>query len=335
MIDDIGVAIFFFNRPIPLEKVFQAVREAKVKKLFLIQDGARKGNESDIEKVKLCRDIVSNIDWYCEVYTNFSEVNLSCDHRVFTGISWAFEFVDKLIILEDDCLPSQSFFPFCESILNKYQNDPRVLMVSGMNYFDEHITDGSSYFFSNSACGWGWATWKRSWDTAIEQSNFEFLNDKYLKNIIKQNIKSLGYELSSMNKFISIVHKIRELNLKTNKVNSWEYALGISKLLNSSLIITPTKNLISNIGLTDDSTHAVNNIQKLDVITQKLFFKKTYEIEFPLVHPKYVIRNLDYEQKHAKVFRPTMLRILEGNIRRLIYSNNIERKKMFKKLIKK
>jgi hypothetical protein len=332
---DIGVVIFFFNRPEPLEHVFQSVREAKVKKLFLIQDGARLNNHYDVENIKLCRDIISVIDWECEVHYNFSDINLSCDHRIFTGITWAFEHVDKLIILEDDCLAAQSFFPFCEEILNKYEFDNRVLMISGMNYFDEHITDGSSYFFSNTASGWGWATWKRSWLTAVEQADFEFLNDSYLRKTVKDNLENLNYQEPAMINFIPFVEKIRQENLKTKRVNSWEYAIGIAKILNSSLIITPTKNLISNIGLTNDSTHAVNQINKLDKITQNLFFKKTFKINFPLIHPKYVIRNFEYEKKHSKQFKTTKLRCIESVIRRVYYSSNKERKLLFEKFVNK
>ena len=100
----VPVLINFFNRPEPLKKVFAAVRSAKPKYLFLSQDGPRAGNATDAEKIAACRDVVSQIDWDCQVYHNYSEVNLGCGKRMSSAITWAFSYVDRLMILEDDCV---------------------------------------------------------------------------------------------------------------------------------------------------------------------------------------------------------------------------------------
>jgi hypothetical protein len=134
--NNIGVALIFFNRPLPLRTVFDELKKSKPKILFLIQDGARENNLLDIENISKCRKIVEEVDWEFEVYKNYSEMNLSCDNRIFTGLTWAFTFVDKLVVLEDDCVPSLSFLPFCEELLILYENDKRIHMISGTNYID-------------------------------------------------------------------------------------------------------------------------------------------------------------------------------------------------------
>ena len=335
---EVPVALFFFNRPQSLKKVFEAIRFSRPSKLFLIQDGARINNENDIQNIKACREIVERVDWECEVHKNFSKENMSCDHRIFTGISWAFQYVDRLVILEDDCLPSQSFLPFCKEVLDKYKDDLRINMISGMNYLDEFNETENSYFFSNTAAGWGWATWKRSWNIAVEEKNFDFLTDRLIKKMVSDCIKKSGLKINVIQGFISKAEKIRNKNLETLKVNSWEYAIGASMLLSSSMIITPKKNLISNIGLTEDSTHAVNSIKKLDKATQKLFFKKTYDLDFPLKHPKYVIRNFQYEKEHKRIVGSNsfinLLRRIESFGRRFYYSNVNERRDFITKLLK-
>jgi len=336
---DVAVALFFFNRPEPLRKVFEVLRLVKPSKLFLVQDGARNFNITDNEKIKACREIVENVDWDCDVFRDYSDSNLSCDHRVFTGISWAFQYVESLVILEDDCVPSLSFFPFCAEILTKYKDDSRIHMISGMNYLDEFNGTQDSYFFSKVASGWGWATWKRTWVTASEQKNFDFLQEDSLKKMVSDNIKHCHLRIPSIKRFIETAVKYREENIRKNKVHSWEYAMGISQILNSSLVITPKKNLISNIGLTEDSTHAVNQLKKLDKRTQKLFFKKSFEIDFPLKHPKYVIRNFDYEKKHRKLVGSNriviFMRKVDSVLRRLYFSNSDERIELLSKYIRK
>lgn len=336
--DDFGVALIFFNRPDPLKKVFEAIKQNKPKKMFLIQDGARKGNSNDLIGINECRKVVDSIDWDCEVFKNYSDVNLSCDFRVFTGISWAFEYVDKLVIFEDDCVPSKSFIPFCDDVLERYKDDLRVHMISGMNYVDEFDGTDDSYFFSNTASGWGWATWKRFWNLVEEQKNFDFLTDEKLKNSVSNYIKDYSLKVNGIHNFVKNVEKVRKQNLESNKVNSWENAVGAGMFLSSSMIITPQKNLVSNIGLTNESTHAVNSIKKLSKSTQQLFFKKVFEIEFPLKHPKYVVRNIEYEELHRKIVGANnfvlLIRRVESIMRRFIYSDNFERKVLIKKIFK-
>ena len=108
------VAMVVFNRYETAKQVFEQVRKVKPKKLFIIADGPREKVPQDIEKCKKVRSIFDNIDWDCEIHKNFSEVNLGCSKRPYTGFSWVFENVEEAIFLEDDCLPNISFFKYCE-----------------------------------------------------------------------------------------------------------------------------------------------------------------------------------------------------------------------------
>ena len=115
-----AVTLIFFNRSDTLEKVFEKIRMARPPKLFLVQDGARENNSKDIEGIRACRKIVENIDWECEVFKNYSEVNLGCGVRPQSGITWVLSQVESTIILEDDCVPEMSFFDYCDEMLEKY-----------------------------------------------------------------------------------------------------------------------------------------------------------------------------------------------------------------------
>jgi hypothetical protein len=105
-----------------------------ISKLFLIQDGARTENVNDLENIAKCREVASNIDWPCEIYKNYSEENFGCGQRVNSGLDWVYKHVDRIIILEDNCVPSQAFFPFCEELLEKYKNDDKISQICGMNH---------------------------------------------------------------------------------------------------------------------------------------------------------------------------------------------------------
>lgn len=70
---------------------------------------------------------------------------MGCDPSTHLSHKWAFSIVDKCIILEDDIVPSLSFFPFCIELLNRYEDDKRIDRICGMNLLGTYET-GSDYF---------------------------------------------------------------------------------------------------------------------------------------------------------------------------------------------
>ena len=193
---DIAVLLLFFNRPDSFEKVFAQVRKVRPSRLFLYQDGPR--GEQDLEGIMACRRIAQDIDWECDVRRQYQERNYGCDPSGYLSHRWAFSMADKCIVLEDDVVPAQSFFPFCKEMLDRYEHDQRVWMVAGFNT-DEQSTDiTEDYFFTSAFSIWGWASWRR----VIEQwdESYSFLNNpqtlRQLRDIVKQ--KHLRSDFLSM-----------------------------------------------------------------------------------------------------------------------------------------
>ena len=127
------VALFVFNRPDLTAQVFDVVRAAKPPVLFVSADGPRPDRPDDERLCRETREIVQSVDWPCEVHWNLRDQNLGCGPAMSQGISWVFEHVDRAIILEDDCIPDPTFFPFCDELLERYQDDSRVLQIAGSN----------------------------------------------------------------------------------------------------------------------------------------------------------------------------------------------------------
>ena len=281
---DIAVLMLFFTRADSLKKVFAEVKKARPSKLFLYQDGPR--NEQDMVGIEVCRAIVCDeqIDWECEVYRNYQEKNQGCDPSGFLSHKWAFSLADKCIVLEDDVVPSQSFFPFCKEMLDLYENDERVTMIAGFNS-DEITKDiPYDYFFTSIFSIWGWASWRRvinKWD-----SEYSFLDDTFNMRQLKNLVKRRNYR----HDFIQMCYDHR-----ANGKPYFESIFWSCMLLNSGLAIMPTKNLINNIGATDDSTH-YSALKTMPRRLQKIFTMQRFELDFPLKHPKYVIENVEYKE---------------------------------------
>lgn len=159
------VAFMIFNRPEKTARVFAEIRKARPTQLFIVADGPR--TEQEKEKTDATRAVTEHIDWECEVKRNYSDVNVGCKMRVSSGISWIFENVENAIILEDDCVPEQSFFPYCQELLERYKDDTRIMHISGDNFEwgrTGNFESDASYYFSRIPHVWGWATWRRAWN---------------------------------------------------------------------------------------------------------------------------------------------------------------------------
>jgi GR25 family glycosyltransferase involved in LPS biosynthesis len=267
------VLFLIFNRLDTTKQVFSKIRQIQPLRLYIASDGYRPEYHGEAEKVQKTRDyVIDQIDWDCEVRTLFQEHNLGCRISVSTAIDWFFENEMEGIILEDDCLPSHSFFYFCQELLSYYREDTRILTISGNNFLFGRKRVSNSYYFSRYNHCWGWATWKRAWKHYDVDLKLwpEIRDSGWLEDILLDRAAVIDWT----NRFEAVY---------TNKLNTWDYQWTFSCWLQSSLSILPTINLVSNIGFFNAATHQNNqeNLANIPFI----------EMQFPLKHPDYIIRD--------------------------------------------
>jgi len=263
------ILFLIFNRPDVTALVFEQIRKVKPSKLYVAADGARKNKEKEAELCQETRAILNQVDWDCEIKTLFREENLGCKYAVSSAISWFFDNEEEGIILEDDCLPQNDFFFFCDTLLEKYRNVKEIKHISGCNFqFGKEWGEGS-YYFSNLTHVWGWASWKRVWnDYDVELNQFKSID-------VKPIFESLfGNEIVAA-RWNSIYNDLLE-----KKIDTWDYQLAISNMVNDGLTIIPNVNLIKNIGFGSDATHTFD---KNDPVTS-LEFGNLENI----IHPKLI-----------------------------------------------
>jgi hypothetical protein len=296
------VAFLIFNRPDTTQKVFEAIRQAKPLKLLVVADGPRVDRPAETEKCAAARAIIDGVDWECEVLTNYSDVNLGCKKRVASGLDWVFKTVEEAIILEDDCLPHSSFFPFCEELLERYRNDSRIMQICGSNVLKKQLHIDDSYYFSKYGPIWGWASWRRSWQ--YYDMNIKLwgkIKDKklYLDFFLTEHEASQRLQLYD--------------KLAANNIDTWDYQWGFAKMINSGLSIIPHVNLISNIGFRDDATHVTNKNSPLANLAVN-------SIKFPLQHPLFVLRNIHMDRSYSQQAFPekSLINIIIRKLRKLI-----------------
>ncbi len=241
-----------FNRPAETNRVFNVIRKIRPQKLFIKADGPRRDVPDDRKNCARARKIVDQIDWDCDLYTLFYDVNLGCRISMSSGIDWFFSKVDEGIILEDDCLPEATFFYFCEELLARYRDEERVMMISGNNFHSGHQWGSDSYFFSRHSHIWGWATWRRAWlHYDVGMHNLPTLKRDRVFNRLLPDEREARYWLRNF----QIVYD--------GSLNTWDYQWFYTMLLHNGLSIIPNVNLVSNIGYSDKASHTRNKGDKL------------------------------------------------------------------------
>ncbi len=281
-----AVLLVIFNRPDTTKRVFEAIRKAKPPRLYIAADGPRPGVTGDQERCSEARMIKHEVDWDCRVKTLFSETNLNCGIGPSSAFTWFFEHEEYGIILEDDCLPSQSFFWYCQELLERYRHDNRIMHIGGNNFLNGWQKDNSySYYFSKSGHIWGWATWRRAW------------------NMFDYNIH-LYHELKQKNYFDSLfsgplekVYRLRKFDktVSSSRVDWWDYQWDFARYVNSGLAIVPKNNLVKNLGFGKDATHTHNGNSKIALLDADT-------IDFPLKHPPFVMRDFESDNRYFKNF---------------------------------
>jgi hypothetical protein len=276
---DTAVALIIFNRPDTTAQVFDQIARARPRRLFVIADGPRADRPLEADKCAAARTVVDRVDWPCEVARNYSDVNLGVGTRPASGIQWVFKHVDRAIILEDDCVPHPTFFPYCEELLDKYADDERVMHISGDNWHfgRQHF----SYFFSAYCYSCGWATWRRAFQHYDPNTQLwgTLRNTSWLMDTLGDRQAAQFWATKFDATYAAGIH-----------TNGWDWPWLFACWAHRGLSILPSTNLISNIGFSKDATHT-------RTAEDERAFVPAAGMPFPLRHPPYMIRNTDADRQ--------------------------------------
>jgi len=298
------VVLLGYARPNETKQIIERINLSKTRKVYFFVD--HPNNVKDSKLVQLNNEVkalVSSFNTNIDVEPVFFEKNIGPFEAINRSTEYVFEHEEELIYLEDDKLPSVSFFEFCSVLLDKYRFDERVLFISGLN---NNSLIGEiypyDYFFAELNSTWGHATWKRTY----EKFNYaiDFYNIKYYKNLIKDTYKFRGIK----HDVISEVESYLQYGKYNGHVASQEFfMMGPLRILTSSIVIVPSKNLISDTGATEYTVHG-DEYKLMTRRQKKIFFREVFDLEFPLKHPPYVMTDFRFTKANNNFLnRPLLL----------------------------
>lgn len=264
------ILIITFNRPDKLRQQLRAISRVSPTTIYVSSDGARKSVPGDVNKIQECRQLIEEFENdNTKVVKLYNETNFGLQKAVIAALDWFFVNEECGIVLEDDIYPSQSFFYFCEDMLDKYKYDKSISLITGFNKFGTHYGVKGDYFFSRFGGIWGWASWRECWkeyDVEMRCLN-SYCNKEWF-------LRHLGFVLGNI-RFKQLVKAKSDLD--NGKGNFWAFQWALTRHRMESLCIVPSKSLVKNIGFGSDATHTMESEH-----TQH----KYYEISFPLKIPK-------------------------------------------------
>jgi len=289
-----AVAFIIYKRPELTSRVWAEIRKARPPVLLVVADGPR--DDSGRTKCAAVRAIVEQVDWPCDVRRNYADDNMGCKHRPASGLNWVFEQVEEAIILEDDCLPDPSFFPFCDELLERYRRDERVGMICGSNFHPDPQA-AFSYFCSIYPRVWGWATWRRAWKrNDIAMTQWPIVRD----GLWMEKLFPTKEEASRMSE--------RWNELFKGEIDAWDGQWFLSLRTRGYVCLVPSMNLVTNIGIGADATHTTHS--GCDYADEP-----GSPISFPLRHPPFLAVDRVADARHFRtVYMPPLWPSIKGKL---------------------
>lgn len=242
--------LFTYNRPEHTKKVLDALKGNEVlpSKLFIFQDGLKESTDvSDWEKVG---QIIRNVKW-CDTEIHIMSKNRGLANSIISGVSYAFEKYDAVIVLEDDCVPHPKFMTYMVASLNKYEDQKQVYSIGGGDTWPIKLQkEGADAYFCGRISSLGWGTWKDRW--------IQYDRDYMILKRIKSNPES--------NERLSIWGSDLENQLIgniTGQCDSWAVFWALKVIEKGGYCLLPYESLITNIGFDGTGVHSGTN--KVDI----------------------------------------------------------------------
>lgn len=301
------VLLIAFNRPDCLREVLDVISVLQPRSLYLALDGPRQGHPEDVEAQNVIKEMAGCVDWPCDFHTLYREQNLGCGYGPAGAISWVLEHEDRVIVLEDDCVPNLSFFAFCEEMLERYKDDERVGLISGRSHHSNtSFFSHQDYLFTYYPHTWGWATWKRFW------ADFDMKMKDYPR-FAQQGGTASYISIPVLSQLMDRQFKRVYSCIEQEVTHSWDTQALFLLTRKHQLGIVPSKNLIENIGIYGSHSFGYNNrvLPREDlpdvirhprtVSVDESYEKYHYDKHLKQIHPSFLRRLIQYLRRHVNL----------------------------------
>ncbi len=235
------IAIFAYNRPTHTTRLIEALKENPEfaqSTVTIYCDGPKKPEHAD--SVEATRRVVREAaPAHAKIIERDNNFGLA--KSIITGVSENVEEHGRVIIMEDDLVPTSGALGFLNAGLERYVNEDMVMHVSAY-MFPVSGALPQSFFYREATC-WGWGTWKRAWD------HFEPDAGKLLKMVDERDMR-YEFDVDDTMFFYEMLKRQRDGSL-----DSWAIRWYTSMFLRSGLALHPGRSYIENLGFDGSGIH--------------------------------------------------------------------------------
>lgn len=279
---DVPVVLVAFNRPEHVRRTLERIRQAAPSRLFLVVDAPRPDRPEDVAACAAVRRELEAVDWDCRVERRYAESNLGCEASIELGLDWVFSAVDRAIVLEDDCVADPTFFRFCAELLERYAGDERVWQIAGSvcpvprDFFGE-----DSYAFTRMGAVWGWATWARAWKAHRAGFTRDHATAGSFRTMPPRRAVPAVVPRGTLETEAGVRFYTDVAASTGGDDFGWDCHFWLSIISAGGFAISPSANLVENIGVGADATHT--RTERATAAAEPM--------TFPLRHPPTVAVN--------------------------------------------
>ena len=243
------IILFVYNRPDHTRRTIEGLLsnpDASESNLYIFADGPQNAaSVEDKKNIEEVRKYIHTITGFKKVIIEESEKNRGLANSTIYGCSKVINLFGRMIMMEDDDIPTPFFLSYVNRCLDKFEHDENIWCVSG--YVDNGIIPSTEntddLFLVNRPSSWGFGTWKRCWDKVIWDVDI-------LKGLFSHHDLVKGY-----NKWGGLDSSKIMFSFFEGKSSSWSIRYNFAAYLTDSKTILPNKSLINNIGCDGSGTH--------------------------------------------------------------------------------
>lgn len=242
------IVIFVYNRADHFIRTYKALsecKEAKESDLFIFSDGAKNEKTAPaVDEVRKAAHSIENNGDFKSVNIIESPVNKGLANAVINGVTEIVDKYGKVIVVEDDCVATDSFLSYMNRCLDFYETNKKIGCISG---YTPDITLPEDYkndmFVANRSCSCTWATWSDRWqgvDWELENTSDFYKNPSLIKKL----------NSNGSDRFMRLYRQTK------GNGSSWSVRFGAHLVKNGYFTLYPRYSYIQNIGCDESGVHS-------------------------------------------------------------------------------
>ena len=257
------IALFVYKRPEHISRTIASLKACTgyyESPLYVFADGPK--TPADLPAVQATRSAVHGLVGR-PVTMIEQDDNLGLANSIIAGTTELCDRYGRVVVIEDDLTLAPSFLQFLNEGLERFEDEPRVMQISGHMFDVPELAASHEALFLPMTTSWGWGTWKRAWD------QFDPSASGWRGRLVGAEAKrfDLGgrYDYSGMLK--------RQMN---GRIDSWAIRWNYSVFVRNGLVLYPPRSLVNNLGFDGTGTHT-----RLSLPVRQTRLEEDAAFEFP------------------------------------------------------